>query len=320
VCLLTAVSVFTLSVAWAQTCKPYNYQDSGVIPPWKPNTTVYVNINSNLNTQQRNEVTSALGLWNQANQNNGSNVTFHVLTSGETTPGGAATMAVNMGTTVSQDGNSAHRPPAQNNTTGCRDGSGHIVCTTITFDTTVMFPDTNGNSHSSLDEAAYPGIFTKAMLHEVGHTMGLPDVTIDTTQGCGGQTAGGSVMNGMCGAGDFAGNMGTNVTNCDKNEVTSINNRTACPVADANACYYSGGIYDSNNCACYGGDPNGGGGGGGGGGDDLGGTGGGSCTPQYVDGDCGYDDQCDEWDAYTGTCTIYSGYDWCSPGYWIDCP
>lgn len=56
-----------------QSCTPLNPN----LPAWPRNSTVYVDL-GNLNTEQRRQVTAAINLWNQANQSNGSYVSFSI--------------------------------------------------------------------------------------------------------------------------------------------------------------------------------------------------------------------------------------------------
>src|SRR5256885_220818 len=100
----------SLFVVWAQTCKPYDYS-GGVLPAWRNGDTVYVNL-SNLNDEQRRQVTAAINMWNTANQNDGSRVSFQILNAGQTAPTGGSTLNVGIGTTISPDGNQANRPSA----------------------------------------------------------------------------------------------------------------------------------------------------------------------------------------------------------------
>jgi hypothetical protein len=81
--------------------------------------------------------------------------------------------------------------------------------------------DVTGEGGDFFDPQAssFSNALLKVMLHEVGHTMGLNDVPADLSQGCGGQTAANSVMNGKCGVNDEGNNLPTNVTACDNSTV-----------------------------------------------------------------------------------------------------
>lgn len=106
----------------------------------------------------------------------------------------------------------------------------------------------------ALDETVSGDAFTKAALHELGHSMGLNENVVNTNQPCGGQTAGASVMNGLCGANDFTNNMATNVTTCDNTAVNNVGAyRPACSnTTMINQCHYDGGTWDYANCRCAG--------------------------------------------------------------------
>jgi hypothetical protein len=68
----------------------------------------------------------------------------------------------------------------------------------------------------------YDKAITKAVDHELGHLHGLDDQPIDLTKSCGGQTPGGSAMNGFCGVNDMADNMAshpTDIVGCDRDGV-----------------------------------------------------------------------------------------------------
>src|SRR5215212_5913831 len=68
-CFITAT--LTTRPSAVQSCTPLDPN----VPAWPRNSTVYVNL-SNLNTEQRRQVSAAIVSWNQANQTNGSYVRF----------------------------------------------------------------------------------------------------------------------------------------------------------------------------------------------------------------------------------------------------
>jgi hypothetical protein len=80
----------------------------------------------------------------------------------------------------------------------------------------------------------------KTFLHEIGHTMGLADTPIPdptaSTDPCGGQVRGESIMNALCGINDSGGNLPTSVTSCDQGTVfqNSQYYRTPCPSTECN--------------------------------------------------------------------------------------
>lgn len=137
------------------------------------------------------------------------------------------------------------------------DSQGNLNRATITFDTSVQAPDPNGNLVQQLDENASSVSFLKAALHEIGHSMGFGDGQIDpahpSTGACAsyGQIPGSTVMNGMCGANDWGGNMPTSITACDNQNVGSIS-QYQCNLSAA-ACSPDG--FDAASCLCVHNDP-----------------------------------------------------------------
>ena len=227
-----------------QSCTPLD----GTVPAWPRNSTVYVDL-GNLNTQQRRQVAAAINSWNQANQSNGSYVSFSF-----NPPPTSTSFRLNfqIGQTIPPSPTSS-APAAQINTSGGIDGQGNLNRATITFDTSVQAPDQNGNLVQQLDEAASSDAFLKAALHEIGHSMGFADGQIDPTHPTSGpcaqygQISGSTVMNGMCGANDWGGNMPTTVTPCDNQRVPIIN-QYQCTLS-ISAC--SPRSFDAPSCVCY---------------------------------------------------------------------
>src|SRR5678815_3026365 len=171
-------------------------------PSWPKDATVYVNL-GNLNTEQRRQVQEALYAWSGV-AGFGSGVTF----STATPPSGAIILNFQVGQTVPQNGVT---PPAQLDTTGHIDANGNLNGGTITFSNIVQAVGADGQNHLALDETVSSTAFTKAALHEIGHSMGLGEGTTPnngtSTQSnpCGnaGQVQASSVMNGQCGANDW---------------------------------------------------------------------------------------------------------------------
>lgn len=218
------------------------------LPAWPRNSTVYINL-GNLNAEQQRQVTAAIQSWNQANQSNGSFVSFSF-----STPPLATSFRLNfqIGQTV-PDPQTGQRPPAQLDRTNGVDGQGNLNRATVTFDTSVQAPDQSGNLVQALNETSSSDAFLKAALHELGHSMGFGEGQLDpahpSSGPCGalGQISGSTVMNGLCGANDWGGNMPTSVTPCDNQRVPNVN-QYDCDLSEA-AC--SPRLFDAASCICY---------------------------------------------------------------------
>lgn len=227
-----------------QNCTPLDPN----VPAWPRNSTVYINL-GNLNTEQQRQVRAAISSWNQANQTNGSYVTFSY-----NTPPSSTSFRFNfqMGQTV-PDPQTGQRPPAQLDRTNGVDGQGNLNRATVTFDTSVQAPDQNGNLVQALNETSSSVAFLKSALHEIGHSMGFGEGQQDpahpSSGACAssGQIPGSTVMNGMCGANDWGGNLPTSVTPCDNQRVPNVN-QYQCNLSSA-AC--SPRAFDPASCLCY---------------------------------------------------------------------
>lgn len=146
-----------------QSCTPL----APNLPAWPRNSTVYVNL-GNLNSEQQRQVRAAIDTWTQANQTNGSYVSFSY-----NAPPSSTSFRLNfqIGQTV-PDPQTGQIPPAQLERTNV-DGQGNLNRATVTFNTSVQGPDQNGNLVQALNENASSNAFTKAALHEIGHSMGF---------------------------------------------------------------------------------------------------------------------------------------------------
>src|SRR5215203_6426317 len=147
-----------------QTCTPLNPN----VPAWPRNSTVYINL-GNLNTEQRRQVTAAINSWNQANQTNGSYVTFSFNAPPSTT---SFRLNFQIGQTLPNP-QTGQTPAAQLETTNGIDGQGNLNRATVTFNTSVQAIDQNGNLVQALNETTSSTGFLKAALHEIGHSMGF---------------------------------------------------------------------------------------------------------------------------------------------------
>lgn len=235
----------------------------GNVPAWPRGSTVYIDL-GNLNTEQRRQVTLAVQSWNQANQNNGSYVSF----SFNSPPPSSFQLTFQMGQNQA-DPQTGQTPPAQIDRNGGVDGQGNLNRATITFDTSVLQPDANLNPAQALDETVSSDAFTRAALHEMGHSMGFGEGTrpgggtATPSNPCGdvGQVQGSTVMNGLCGANDWGANMATTVQPCDNQRIPSVP-QYQCSLSPS-VCYPD--AFDAQSCLCVptgctvacGGDPGG---------------------------------------------------------------
>src|SRR5687768_12390563 len=189
-----------------QSCTPLGPN----LPAWPRGSTVYINF-GNLNAEQKRQVTAAINSWNQANQTNGSYVTFSFNAPPIST---AFTLNFQTGQTA-PDPQTGQIPPAELDRTNEVDGQGNLNRATVTFNTSLQAPDQNGNLVQVLNETASSDVFLKVALHEIGHSMGSGEGQQDpahpTSGPCGpaGQISGSTVMNGMCGPNDWGNNMPT---------------------------------------------------------------------------------------------------------------
>lgn len=247
------VAILTTRPGEVQSCT--SLEPNG--PAWSRNSTVYVNL-SNLNAEQRRQVTAAVASWNQANQTNGSYVRFSL-----DPPPLSTSFQLTFQIGQTQVDTSGKIPAAQLDPTGGVDSQGNRTQATITFNLDVKSIDASGNSVQQLDETVSSNVFTKAALHELGHTMGFgnaltnPDSPTSGPCGADGQVAGSTVMNAMCGANDWGNNLPTSVQPCDNQRITSVS-QYQCNLSSA-ACLPD--AFEPASCVCMpiggGGDPDG---------------------------------------------------------------
>ncbi|MBV8857128.1 MAG: hypothetical protein JOZ02_09380 [Acidobacteria bacterium] len=159
---------------------------------WTKGTTVYYDV-SGLPDSVRQQAKDAFAAWTDANKTNGSGVTF--APSDASHP---ASFTVGVGAADGRPGKTNTSTDANKISTG--------ATTTLDLNNTDFFDSSAEGFGTAI---------LKIMLHEIGHTMGITDTPGDDTKPCGGQTPGGSVMNGQCGVNDRGGNGATKVTTCD---------------------------------------------------------------------------------------------------------
>src|ERR1051325_9153982 len=168
--ILFVICITTSVPTGGQSCTPLDPN----LPAWPRNSTVYINL-GNLNSEQQRQVRAAINSWNQANQTNGSYVSFSF-----NTPPSSTSFRLNfqMGQTV-PDPQTGQKPPAQLDRTNGVDGQGNLNRATVTFDTSVQAANQNGNLVQALNENASSDAFLKAALHEMGHSMGFGEGQLD---------------------------------------------------------------------------------------------------------------------------------------------
>jgi hypothetical protein len=253
---------------------------------WPQNAHVRVNISTSFSADQQREIRQAFLNW-QANPNTDAGVTFEF------------TYDPPIGFTPGAIQVFHETPPADN-------GQQPVA------ETIPQFNSANTHLQSAIIRV-HPSVtnlvaLLEAMAHEIGHLYGLNDCP-DCCPGTSTMTEAPFSCAVPCTNSAYYNDVtqGTSSpSTCDASNAKQAGNynaATECPDGNGN------GTCDANEPP--GGGDGGGGDGGGGGGDPY-------CIPQYVE-ECGYDGSCDEWDPYTGTCTVYPGYDYCN-GYWIDCP
>lgn len=227
--LLTSL-ILVIAVQASTGCAPNDPDIHG----WAKNTTVYYSIGG-FSPAVQAQIEQAFALWNTANGQNGSNVTFQAEDANN-----PATFTVSAGPAVASSGSSA--------------GLTNIFHPfgTVSGAQTLIDVDNSQGTWFAEGQAGYDNVFLKIMLHEIGHTMGLNDVPVpDITKNCGDQTAGNSVMNGKCGINDQGNNLPTDVQPCDNLDVDSnfqYNNALCNPAM--NECQYHGGVFNSTTCSC----------------------------------------------------------------------
>lgn len=195
----------------AQSCNP---PLDSTIRGWTSYTTVYYDV-SGLSGSARTQAISAFNKWNAANQSNGSGVQFQPANASH-----PANFTVQAGSAGGYPASSAI----------ARTGAGIVTGNTTTI-------DINNTNLYDPSQPGYDTVIEKVMLHEIGHTMGLGDMPVPNINvGCGGQSAGASVMNGKCGLNDQGNNLPLNITNCDQGSVSSIDQYQPLPPCPNSEC------------------------------------------------------------------------------------
>lgn len=201
-CTVILVLLLILSTAQSQTgCPPGNAQTKG----WATGSTVTFSF-AGFTTAEENAIKDAFAEWNKTTT--AKDVTFQFTTDTSNSK------------ILIVPGRASGRPAS---TGYVNDSSGFATSANMVIDINNLdapagqqfFDKTLGNYLTALK---------KVVMHEIGHTMGEGEEPASTTPGatCGGQTAGNTLMNGMCGTNDSANNLPTAPTQCDKNTIAAV--------------------------------------------------------------------------------------------------
>lgn len=238
--------------------------------------TVYVTFDPSIpsNSAQKQQILAAMADWTQANQENGSWISFveGPPPANMTDP----TTALFQNMTISRTVNGVTTVATDITAITTYDAThldGSLKSFTVTFNDGALADPGDPSQGIPADPTQGPyynpnlpgfdTVYKKKTHHEFGHTLGLGDVP-------GAETPGGSVMNGParnC-PNDNCGNQPQDITQCDKN-VAAANYITlpTCDPEAASLCEINGGFVNPVTCLCQGitiyYDPNYGGGGGG---------------------------------------------------------
>jgi hypothetical protein len=180
---------------------------------WANGAVVRVNYGNITSTDITDQLAAAIVNWNQALAQSSVTVSFEEGSYGSCTTSSPC-LTFNTGTNAGAEG--------QIYRTGL---SGSILTDAeIRFDPSVTKQNSSQQTVPSLDETPSIGIYKKVAMHEMGHTLGLNEAIVDEcfdTGTCIGQIPASTIMNGICGAADYGGNLPTGVTACDISAVQS---------------------------------------------------------------------------------------------------
>jgi hypothetical protein len=173
---------------------------------WRQGREVTFHIDADMSEAEQTGIRAAIAKWNAANQVNGSGVRFtEVINPGQIPAGLNFQNGINPFTRP--DGSTGYASGLTSPHTGF---DGTLNSATIAID-----PNTRAGIDTIPGTLGLDTIFEKIALHEIGHTMGLSDVSeVD-------QVAGRTVMNSGAGVNDRLNNISTDLENnpCDQNAI-----------------------------------------------------------------------------------------------------
>lgn len=236
---LLGVSVFLTSYAQSP-CPTIPVDNKG----WPKGVTVYYQLDPNITNcsdpkcaGQVSQITSAIGKWNTANQNNNSRVTFK--------PADAANPPT---LTFTNNFTAGILPPAKMTVTESN-ADGTLKGSVITFNLNAQTTDNLGQPipvyWPGFSGSSFETFHLKVTLHEIGESMGLDNAPPVDGSDCA-QQDGATVMNGICNPNDAGGNLPTDVTDCDKQAI----NGNPIYVAWTPDCSAFGNCSDANCIEC----------------------------------------------------------------------
>jgi hypothetical protein len=179
---------------------------------WAKGTTVYFST-GNLSPSQKTSVTNAIQQWQAVSNAKSLGITFKVA---DQMPAGTQNPA-----TLSFTNSTQYNAPGHMEPSVVRLSDKAIFTATISMNTSATFSDSGRLMFNTSDSAGADALYFKVLLHEIGHTMGLDEAPVPSSGYCN-QDKGGTVMNGVCGQNDSGGNMASQITDCDKTNVSDI--------------------------------------------------------------------------------------------------
>lgn len=202
--------IFLLVLTFSFCALSYGQCPTNDRTSWPDGSTVYFRIDPNMPPEQRDGAYRAIARWNQANQANNSGVRF-VETVANSPNGdfGPPNLIIQNGQNPFRDPQTGDLLYAPAEVRKIENPDGTVATATITLDAR---PETGIDPNYS----GYDTIFDKIFGHEIGHTMGLGEVSSSQQRG--------SIMNTGVGVNDSRNNIPLTPTQCDQNGINTHNN------------------------------------------------------------------------------------------------